>query len=139
MSRASKHDLGSKSKARTREEFMEKEKFEALVEEALAGLPRRFKKLLHNIAFIVEDSPPERPSRGAFRGTLLGLYHGVPFKHRGSFYGNVAPDIIVIYQKPIETLSSSDEEIRDRVKEVVLHEIGHYFGLSEEELRKFED
>ncbi len=119
---------------------MERKKFEALVEEALSSLPRRFKKLLHNIAIIVEDDPPDEPSsRRNLRRTLLGLYHGVPFKHRGSYYGNVPPDVIVIYQKPIESISTSDEEIRRRVREVVLHEIGHYFGLSEEELRKIEE
>ncbi len=115
---------------------MKKERFDALVQEALTSLPPRFRKLLQNIAFIVEDSPP--PS-GPHRGGLLGLYHGVPFKHRGSSYGNIAPDVIVIYQKPIESLCSSEEEIRNRVKEVVLHEIGHYFGLSEEDLRKIEE
>lgn len=118
---------------------MDRERFEGLVEEALASLPGRFKKLLHNIAIIVEDYPPRRSAGRPSRGTLLGLYHGVPFQHRGSSYGNVPPDVIVIYQKPIESISSSDEEIRHRVKEVVLHEIGHYFGLSEEELRKIEE
>jgi len=119
---------------------MEREKFEILVEEALAGLPRRFKKLLHNLAVIVEDTPPRQiASRRVSAGSLLGLYHGVPLKHRGSYYGNVPPDVIVIYQKPIERICSSDEEIRERVKEVVLHEVGHYFGLSEEELREIED
>jgi len=118
---------------------MEREKFEKLVEEALAGLPRRFKKLLHNLAVIVEDAPPrDMLSRRISSSNLLGLYHGVPFKHRGSYYGNVPPDVIVIYQRPIERISTSEDEIRKRVREVVLHEIGHYFGLSEEELRKIE-
>lgn len=119
---------------------MEREKFEKLVEEALAGLPRRFRKLLHNLAVIVEDNPPRDMSSGrTSSSTLLGLYHGVPFKHRGSYYGNVPPDVIVIYQKPIERISSSDDEIKKRVREVVLHEIGHYFGLSDEELRRIEN
>jgi predicted Zn-dependent protease with MMP-like domain len=119
---------------------MERKEFEKLVEQALAGLPRRFKKLLHNLAVIVEDNPPrDMSSRRPSSSSLLGLYHGVPFKHRGSYYGNVPPDVIVIYQRPIERISSSEDEIRERVKEVVLHEIGHYFGLSEEELRKIQD
>jgi predicted Zn-dependent protease with MMP-like domain len=116
---------------------VERERFEGLVEEALAGLPRKFKKLLHNVAVMVEDSPP--PSRRSAGGTLLGLYHGVPLQHRGPYYGNVPPDVIVIYKKPIESLCLSDEEIKSRVQEVVRHEVGHYFGLSEKELRDIED
>lgn len=113
---------------------MEREKFERLVEEAVADLPRKFKKYIHNVAVLVEDRPPK-----TFSGTLLGLYHGVPLKHRGHYYGNVPPDVIVIYQQPIEQICSSDEDIKARVKDVVLHEIGHYFGLSEKELRDIED
>ncbi len=121
---------------------MEREKFEALVEEALAKIPKDFKKYLDNIAVIVED----KPSRGALTrsgaspyGSLLGLYHGVPFKHRGPYYGNLPPDVIVIYQQTIERICRTDEEIRAKIKEVVLHEVGHYFGLSERELRDIED
>ena len=69
---------------------------------------------------------------------ILGHYHGVPFKHRGPFYGNIPPDVIVIYQKPIESICSTEEEIKKKVREVVFHEIGHYFGLSEKELREIE-
>jgi predicted Zn-dependent protease with MMP-like domain len=117
---------------------MDREKFEALVEEAIAGLPKKFKDLLENVAVIVEDSPPRRRSSAA-RGTLLGLYHGVPLQHRGPYYGNVPPDVIIIFKSAIEAISSSDEEVRVRVREVVRHEIGHYFGLSEKELRDIED
>jgi predicted Zn-dependent protease with MMP-like domain len=121
---------------------MEKKKFEELVEEALEKIPRKFKKYLENLAVIVE----ERPSREIFErsggptlSTILGHYHGVPFKHRGPYYGNVPPDVIVIYQEPIENICSTEEEIKKRVREVVLHEIGHYFGLSEKELRDIEE
>jgi predicted Zn-dependent protease with MMP-like domain len=69
---------------------------------------------------------------------LLGLYHGVPLKDRGSYYGNVPPDVIIIYQEPIESISSSEDEVRERIREVVRHEIGHHFGLSEKELREIE-
>jgi predicted Zn-dependent protease with MMP-like domain len=117
---------------------METEKFEKLVEEALAGLPRKFRRHLRNLAVMIEEQPRSRPSR-ASSGMLLGLYHGVPLKDRGSYYGNVPPDVIVIYQRPIEQVCSSDEEIKERVREVVLHEIGHYFGLSEKELREIEE
>ena len=120
---------------------MEREKFEKLAEEALAQIPKKFKKLISNLAVLVE----EKPSREIFEKTgstplssILGHYHGVPFKHRGPFYGNIPPDIIVIYQKPIESICSTEEEIKKKVREVVFHEIGHYFGLSEKELREIE-
>jgi len=120
---------------------MEREKFEKLAEEALAQIPKKFKKLISNLALIVE----EKPSREIFEKTgssplssILGHYHGVPFKHRGPFYGNIPPDVIVIYQKPIENICSTEEEIKKKVREVVFHEIGHYFGLSEKELKEIE-
>lgn len=120
---------------------MEKEKFEKLAEEALAKIPKKFKQYINNLAVIVE----EKPSREIFERTgslrlssILGHYHGVPFKHRGPFYGNIPPDVIVIYQKPIENICSTDEEIKKKVREVVFHEIGHYFGLSEKELKEIE-
>lgn len=120
---------------------MEREKFEKLAEEALAQIPKKFKKLISNLAVLVE----EKASREIFEKTgstplssILGHYHGVPFKHRGPFYGNIPPDVIVIYQKPIESICSTEEDIKKKVKEVVFHEIGHYFGLSEKELREIE-
>ncbi len=111
--------------------LMDRQKFERLVEEAVAGIPRRFKKVIENVAVMVEDDPP--PGR-----PLLGLYHGVPYKFRGPYYGNLPPDVIVIYQRPIERICRTDEEIKDKVIEVVLHEVGHYFGLEEDELREIE-
>ncbi len=120
---------------------MEREKFEKLAEEALAEIPKKFKKLISNLALIVE----QKPSREIFEKTgstplssILGHYHGVPFKHRGPFYGNIPPDVIVIYQKPIENICSTEEEIKKKVREVVFHEIGHYFGLSDKELKEIE-
>ncbi len=120
---------------------MDKEKFEKLVEEALTRLPKAFKKYLQNIAVIVEDYPSKetRSQTGTpSYATLLGLYHGIPFKHRGPYYGNAPPDVIVLYQRPIEDLCLTDEDVKEKVKEVLLHEVGHYFGLSEKELRKIE-
>ena len=117
---------------------MEREKFEALVEEAVAELPRKFRKHLENIAIMVEDSPPRRRSSAA-RSTLLGLYHGVPLPHRGPYYGNVAPDIILIFKQPIEAICSTDDEVRKLVRETVIHEIGHALGMSEKRVRDNED
>lgn len=121
---------------------MKKENFEKLVEEALAGLPRKFKKLIENLVVMVEEEAPLE----AYRQTgsppfsrILGTYHGVPFKHRGPYYGNIPPDVITIYQKPIEEICSTGEEIRDEVRKVVIHEVGHYFGFSDDELREIEE
>lgn len=120
---------------------MEREKFEQLVEEALAGLPQKFKKYIENLAVIVEDyaSGETRRKVGAPRSSsILGLYHGVPFKHRGPYYGNIPPDVIVIYQKPIEEICQTEEELKEKVQDVVLHEVGHYFGMSDAELHRIE-
>jgi predicted Zn-dependent protease with MMP-like domain len=115
--------------------------FEKLVDEALDSLPPDFKKRLENITVIVEN----RPSKEVLRrmgippgGVLFGLYHGVPYTHRGPFYGNIPPDVIVIYQEPIVRFSATVDEIKQRVKEVVLHEVGHYFGLDEKDLQDIE-
>jgi len=117
---------------------MERARFELLVEESLRKIPRRFKRLLANIAVVVETEPSPEVYRqlGASPGAglILGLYHGVPFPHRGPYYGNTPPDVISIYQIPIETICHGEEEIKDKVREVVIHEIGHYFGLSDEEM-----
>jgi predicted Zn-dependent protease with MMP-like domain len=120
---------------------MDKEQFERLVEEALAALPQRFKKYIENVAVMVEDYPSSETRRkvGVSRGgNVLGLYHGVPFKHRGPFYGNIPPDVIVIYQKPIENICTTDEDVKEKVQDVVLHEVGHYFGMSDAELHRIE-
>jgi predicted Zn-dependent protease with MMP-like domain len=118
---------------------MDRAKFESLVAEALASLPLKFRERIENLAVIVEERPPRRRSSRAPGSMLLGLYHGVPLKDRGSYYGNIPPDVIVIYQEPIERISASEDEIKERVREVVFHEVGHYFGLSEKDLRDIED
>jgi len=118
--------------------MMDRAEFDKLVAEAVASLPSAFRKRIENVAIMVEAFPPPRRSSRARSGLLLGLYHGVPLKDRGSYYGNVPPDVIIIYQEPIERISSSADEIKERVREVVRHEVGHHFGLSEEELRDIE-
>jgi predicted Zn-dependent protease with MMP-like domain len=119
---------------------LDREAFALLVKEAVAELPKEFRKLLKNIAVIVEDEPgPEERERfGPRGGTLLGLYHGVPFRHRGPYYGNAAPDVIVLYKRSIESICDTEEEVRRQVRATVIHEIGHYFGFSDRELREIE-
>jgi predicted Zn-dependent protease with MMP-like domain len=115
--------------------------FEALVEQAVDTLPQRFKDLIKNVAVMVEDFPSPELSRDMglrSRWDLLGLYHGVPLERRGSYYGNVPPDVILIFQKPIERLCATEEDVSGQVRETVIHEVGHYFGFSEAELRRAE-
>jgi predicted Zn-dependent protease with MMP-like domain len=120
---------------------MQKEKFERLVEEALQQIPKKFKKYIDNLVVIIEDTAPEEvydSTRASRNHSILGVYHGMPLKYRGPYYGNIPPDVITIYQKPIVQLCASEQEIKQKVREVVLHEIGHYFGLSERRLREIE-
>ena len=110
--------------------------FEALVRDALDSLPPYFQEKLENVVVVVEEFPsPEVLAQQGIRSPygLLGLYHGVPSPLKGrSFYE--FPDCITIYQKPIEAQSSTPAAVRQMVAEVVEHEIGHYFGLNEDEL-----
>ncbi|MEO8078602.1 MAG: metallopeptidase family protein [Acidobacteriota bacterium] len=121
---------------------MTRDRFTRLVEEALQEIPRRFRGEMQNVAVIVEDEPPpqilaemeiEPPD------SLFGLYQGTPLPERGWAYGNTLPDRIAIYQRPIEESCGDDEQIRDCVAETVIHEFGHYFGMSEEEIEEIEE
>jgi predicted Zn-dependent protease with MMP-like domain len=121
---------------------MTRRQFEALVEKSLRTLPPAFKEKLANIAVVVEDwaddatleemgiEPPD---------TLYGLYRGVDITHRDSAYGNVLPDVVTIYQGPIEEDAADEADMREIVRETVMHELGHYFGLDDETLHRIED
>ena len=121
---------------------MTRENFTRLVEEALQEIPRRFRAAMTNVAVVVEDVPPthvlEEMEMDADE-TLFGLYQGTPLPERGWGYGNALPDRISIYQRPIVEACADDEEIRDCVAETVIHEFGHYFGMSEEEIEEIEE
>ena len=115
--------------------------FEEAVVSALEKLPKSIKEKMENVDVVVED----RASRGllsemGLRSTseLLGLYQGIPLDRRGFYYGNVLPDKITLFQIPIESICKTREEIEEKVKEVVIHEVGHYFGLDDERLRELE-
>lgn len=113
--------------------------FEGLVARAVTSLPRRFLARLENVDVVVEDEPTDEDLELAGvepGGSLLGLYHGVPQSERGSWYGSTLPDRIVIYQRPIEAVARSRREIQTEVRITLMHEIGHHFGLSEDELSK---
>jgi predicted Zn-dependent protease with MMP-like domain len=117
---------------------MEREKFEQSVIESLKDLPKFFKKKMENISIIIEDFPSLEVQNQMHHGPygLLGLYQGIPYTKRNTWYANVMPDKIIIYQKPIENIAKSEQEIKELVRKVVMHEIGHYYGLSDQELRK---
>jgi len=110
---------------------MERSKFEALVEQAVKRLPRAFREKLTNVAIIVEDLPP---AEAQTEGLLLGLFHGIPRTEKSVFFSS-PPDRIFLYQRNIEAICASEAEVRRQIRATLLHEVGHYFGLSEDELR----
>jgi predicted Zn-dependent protease with MMP-like domain len=119
-----------------------REAFERLVEEALRDIPARFRREMKNVAVVVEDEPSAEILEDLEvepGDTLFGLYQGTPLPERTWGFGNALPDRISIYQRPIEEECQDDEEIRDCVAETVIHEFGHYFGMSEEEIEEIEE
>lgn len=120
---------------------MTRAEFEALVDRALARLPRRFKQKIENVAVVVEDWADDETLREMGiepPDTLYGLYRGIDLTRRDSGYGNVLPDTIHIYQGPIEEDCEDGEEMADLVLDVVIHEIGHYFGLDDDTMEGIE-
>ena len=117
--------------------------FERLVVEAIALIPRRFRREMKNLALVVEDEPSaellaemeiEPPD------SLYGLYQGTPLPERTWDFGNALPDRITLFQRIIEEDCDEDEdEIRAVIGETLIHEVGHYFGLSEEEIEEIEE
>ncbi len=111
--------------------------FEQLVEEVLAELPARYRKLLENVVIIVENQPRLGRRRGRKPepddNLLLGEFVGVPRTEKSVFEPG-PPDQVFLYQKNLEAICKSEEEIHEQVRLTVLHELGHYFGLAENEL-----
>jgi len=114
--------------------------FEALVEEALEQLPEEFKEALDNVAVMVQEEPsdedleevgidPDDPERD----DLLGLYQGTPLTERDSFY-SALPDRVLIFRGPILRACETRRQVIREIRETVQHELGHYFGLEEDEL-----
>ena len=119
-----------------------REAFTRLVEEALTEIPRRFRDAMTNVAVVVEDEPPPHVLEDLDvepGESLFGLYQGTPLPERSWAHGNTLPDRISIYQRPIEEAAEDHEDIIVCVAETVIHEFGHYFGLSEEEIEEIED
>ena len=121
---------------------MTREHFRRLVTEAITLIPKRFRREMRNLALVVEDEPDaelldemeiEPPD------SLYGLYQGTPLPERTWDYGNTLPDRITLYQRPIEEDCEDEDEIRAVIGETLIHEVGHYFGLSEEEIEEIEE
>ena len=121
---------------------MTRAEFERLVREAVALIPKRFRREMQNLALVVETEPSlellkemdiEPPD------SLYGLYQGTPLPERTWGFGNVLPDRITLFQRPIEEDCDDEDEIRVVIGETLIHEVGHYFGLSEEEIEAIEE
>jgi predicted Zn-dependent protease with MMP-like domain len=121
---------------------MTRDEFASLIEEALTLIPENFREAMRNIAIIVEEYPPadlleemeiEAPD------TLYGLYLGTPITERRWDDGNREPDQIVLYQGPHEEDALNEDDLVAMVAETLIHEIGHYFGMSEEEIQEVEE
>jgi predicted Zn-dependent protease with MMP-like domain len=112
------------------------EEFETLVEQALDGLPDEFAEMLDNVVVLVEEEPdPEDLEAMGFEAgeELFGLYQGVPLAQRDSFY-TALPDRVIIYRGPILRHCESRREVLREVRDTVVHELGHHFGMEEDEM-----
>jgi len=116
--------------------------FERLVTEAVTLIPKRFRREIKNLALVIEDEPSldllddmeiEPPD------SLYGLYQGTPLTERSWPWGNTLPDRITLFQKPIEEDCEDEDDVRAVIGETLIHEVGHYFGLSEEEIEEIEE
>jgi predicted Zn-dependent protease with MMP-like domain len=115
--------------------------FDRLVADAWARIPARFRRRMKNIALLVEDEPnPAQLSRGRVPhgSTLLGLYEGRPLTQRSVFESFAMPDRITIFQGPHERLARSQEDLARLVEDTVWHEVAHYFGMDERQVRAAE-
>jgi predicted Zn-dependent protease with MMP-like domain len=102
--------------------------FDETVRNALESLPPELSGFMSNVEIVIEEEPP-------FGMPLLGLYQGVPLTHRGAFYAGALPDKITIFSGPLERLYGTDpERLQREIRRVVLHEVAHHFGISDERL-----
>lgn len=118
---------------------MDRKAFDRLVEEALSSIPEEFRAKLDNIELLIADWPTREQLKRAGLGpgqTLLGLYQGIPHIRRGSRYGLVSPDTIIIFRGPILALGRTRSGVAHLIRRTVLHEIAHHFGFDEERLRE---
>ena len=121
---------------------MTRARFERLVAEAITLIPKRFRAEMTNLALIVEDEPsPQLLAEMEIEppDTLYGLYQGTPLTERSHDMGVMLPDVITLFQRPIEEDSEDEDDVRAVIGETLIHEVGHYFGLSEDEIEAIEE
>jgi len=121
---------------------MDRAEFERLVADALASIPQRFRDAMTNLAIVVEDEPARdllREMEIEPPDTLFGLYQGTPLTERRWDYGNALPDRILLFQGPHEREADDEDDLVVSIGETLIHEIGHYFGLSEEQIEEIEE
>jgi len=118
---------------------VDRERFIRLVRRALREIPAPFKQHLKNIDIVVKRRPGAAELRDAGLApheSMYGFYHGVPMTERGSDYGMTVPDVIYIYQEPLEDDFADDRELVEEIRTTVLHEVGHFFGIDDDRLEE---
>ncbi len=121
---------------------MTRARFKALVAEAIDSIPPRFAAHVRNVAIVIEDAPtPELLAEMDIEppDSLLGLYQGTPLPERRWDHGNDLPDRVLLFQEPIEEDAEDDGDVVGVIGETLIHELGHYFGLSEDEIMDIEE
>ena len=122
--------------------LMRRDRFRELVDEALGTIPPEFRRAMENIAIVVETAPSaEQLSDVGIEppDTLFGLYEGTPLTERGWADGGRLPDKITLFQGPIEDASADEDDLVVAIGETLIHELGHYFGMSEDEIMEIEE
>ena len=114
---------------------MEREQFAKVMQEVLDSLPEEFRSRISNVAVLVEDLPPGQSPSSHPEQLRLGLFHGIPMTKKSVFNLPAGPEYVVLYQKNIEAVCSTEAEIRAQIRLTVIHEFGHYFGMDEEQLQ----
>jgi predicted Zn-dependent protease with MMP-like domain len=121
---------------------MTRQQFRQHDDEALETIPQRFRDAMQNIAIVIEDEPsPDHLDEVGMEphDSLLCLYEGTPLTERTWGHGNALPDKVTLFQGPIEDTSDDEDDTVVCIGETLIHEIGHYFGLSEEEIEEIEE
>jgi predicted Zn-dependent protease with MMP-like domain len=120
---------------------MDRTEFENIAQEVFDSLPLKLLAKIENVHIVIEDTPSEESlakSGARSPSQLLGLYEGIPLNKRGHWYGMypTTPDKVTLYKRNIELQARTDHAVREKIREVLIHEIAHYFGMTEEEVRE---
>lgn len=118
-------------------ERMTREEFEKLVEAAVERIPDEFRRAMQNVAIVIHDRPGPEAKRRGLRGRLYGLYRGVPMPQKSVDEVSLGPDMIYLYQKPLEEDFPRREDLIREVEITVAHEIAHHFGFDDDTLHRY--